>query len=69
MNAGELSREQIQGWVANRFYYKITIPQKDAALIANCPDREIRRHWIQRILDHGGLEFFIEAHGKGWITT
>ncbi len=54
MNAGELSREQIQGWVANRFYYQITIPQKDAALMANCPDREVRRHWVQRILDHDG---------------
>ena len=54
MNAGELTREQIQGWVANRFYYQINIPQKDAALMANCPDREVRRHWIQRILDHDG---------------
>ncbi len=34
------TREQIQGWVANRFYYQISIPRKDAAIIANCPDRE-----------------------------
>ena len=54
MNAGELNREQIQGWVVNRFYYQITIPQKDAALMANCPDRDVRRHWIQRMLDHDG---------------
>jgi pyrroloquinoline-quinone synthase len=54
MNAGELNREQIQGWVVNRFYYQIMIPQKDAALMANCPDREVRRHWIQRMLDHDG---------------
>ena len=31
MHEGELNREQIQGWVANRFYYQINIPQKDAA--------------------------------------
>lgn len=54
MNAGELSREQIQGWVVNRYYYQSNIPQKDAALMANCPDREVRRHWVQRILDHDG---------------
>ena len=54
MNAGELNREQIQGWVVNRFYYQINIPQKDAALMANCPIREVRRHWVQRILDHDG---------------
>jgi len=54
MNAGELNREQIQGWVLNRFYYQIMIPQKDAALMANCPDRDVRWHWIQRMLDHDG---------------
>lgn len=54
MNAGELTREQIQGWVANRYYYQIKIPQKDAAVMANCPDRDVRRHWVQRILDHDG---------------
>ncbi len=54
LNTGKASREQIQGWVANRFYYQIIIPQKDAAVMSNCPDREVRREWIQRILDHDG---------------
>ena len=54
MYAGELSRRQIQGWVANRYYYQIRIPVKDAAILANCPDRSVRQHWIQRILDHDG---------------
>lgn len=54
MTNGELDREQIRSWVANRFYYQIRIPQKDAAIIANCPDRETRRKWVQRILDHDG---------------
>ncbi len=54
MYEGRASREQIQGWVANRFYYQVNIPLKDAAILANCPDREVRREWIQRILDHDG---------------
>ncbi len=56
MNEGRLNREQIQGWVANRFYYQINIPRKDAAILAQCPDREVRRRWIKRILDHDGRE-------------
>ena len=56
MNNGQLRPDQIRTWVANRFYYQISIPQKDAAIIANCPDREIRRKWIRRILDHDGYE-------------
>lgn len=54
MANGELDPEQIRGWVANRFYYQVTIPRKDAALMANCPDRATRRMWIQRIVDHDG---------------
>jgi len=56
MNKGECSKEQIQGWVANRFYYQVCIPVKDAAVLANCPDMATRRKWIQRILDHDGEE-------------
>jgi pyrroloquinoline-quinone synthase len=54
MNAGRLSRGQIQGWVANRFYYQESIPRKDAAILANCPERDVRRRWVQRIVDHDG---------------
>jgi pyrroloquinoline-quinone synthase len=56
LNTGKASPEQIRGWVANRFSYQIAIPVKDAAVMSNCPDREIRRGWIQRILDHDGYE-------------
>ena len=56
MNRGTCSREQIQGWVANRFYYQVTIPNKDAAIMSNCTDRDVRREWVQRILDHDGVD-------------
>jgi pyrroloquinoline-quinone synthase len=54
MDAGELTREELQRWVTNRFYYQKCIPRKDAAILANCPDVEVRRQWIQRIIDHDG---------------
>lgn len=56
LNTGKATPEQIRGWVANRYYYQIAIPVKDAAVLANCPDREVRRGWVQRILDHDGFE-------------
>ena len=56
MAKGELTQQQLQGWVANRFYYQLMIPQKDAALLANCDDPRARRRWIQRLLDHDGHE-------------
>lgn len=54
MNSGHCTPEQIRGWVANRFYYQTTIPIKDAAILANCEDRDARRLWVQRIIDHDG---------------
>ena len=56
MNAGKLDKDAIQLWVANRFYYQSNIPRKDAAILANCPLREVRRQWIGRIIDHDGKE-------------
>jgi pyrroloquinoline-quinone synthase len=56
MNTGLCTREQVQGWVYNRFYYQIAIPLKDAAVLANMTDREQRRQWVLRILDHDGTQ-------------
>jgi pyrroloquinoline-quinone synthase len=56
LNSGRATPEQVRGWVANRFYYQIAIPIKDAAILANCPDPAVRRDWVLRILDHDGFE-------------
>jgi pyrroloquinoline-quinone synthase len=64
MNAGALSPRQIRGWVANRFYYQTNIPRKDAAILANCPDRDVRRRWVRRVVDHDGT-----ADGGGGIEA
>jgi pyrroloquinoline-quinone synthase len=64
MDAGELSREELQRWVANRFYYQRCIPIKDAAILSNCPEIEVRRVWIQRIVDHDG-----RSDGTGGIES
>ncbi len=64
MDAGSLTREQLQRWVTNRFYYQKCIPLKDAAILANCPEVEVRREWIQRIIDHDGT-----TDGTGGIES
>jgi pyrroloquinoline-quinone synthase len=54
MYEGRLSRRQLQGWVANRLAYQRVVPRKDGAILSNCPDPEVRREWLQRIVDHDG---------------
>ncbi len=56
LNSGQCTPAQIRGWVANRFYYQSIIPLKDGAILSNCTDRETRRRWISRILDHDGYD-------------
>jgi pyrroloquinoline-quinone synthase len=56
MNRGELTADQVRGWVANRFEYQRSIPIKDATILANCPLREVRRSWLRRIIDHDGTQ-------------
>jgi pyrroloquinoline-quinone synthase len=70
MAQGKLNAAQLRGWVANRFYYQISIPLKDAAILSNCSDPEIRREWILRILDHDGFDLngIHDAGGiEAWI--
>ncbi|HLH57439.1 MAG TPA: pyrroloquinoline-quinone synthase PqqC [Verrucomicrobiae bacterium] len=55
MNQGKLAPEAVRIWVANRFYYQLNIPIKDAAILSNCPVREVRRIWLHRIVDHDGI--------------
>jgi pyrroloquinoline-quinone synthase len=64
MNAGRLTPEAIRGWVVNRYYYQKSIPIKDAAILSNCPLREVRRIWLHRISDHDGTK-----EGQGGIES
>jgi pyrroloquinoline-quinone synthase len=73
MHKGELTREQLQQWVLNRYYYQTRIPIKDALIVSKSEDPEFRRRWLRRIQDHdgkvsgeGGLELWLRlAQGVG----
>ena len=68
MNGGQCTPDEIRCWVANRFYYQVCIPRKDAAIIANMSDREHRRKWVDRILDHDGCGDY-EGSSAGGIEA
>ena len=48
---------------------------KDAAILSNCPDVEVRKQWIVRITDHdgvgdnvGGIEAWIQLGAAVGLT-
>jgi pyrroloquinoline-quinone synthase len=73
MHTGELTKQQLQQWVVNRYYYQTRIPIKDALIVSKSEDPAFRRMWLHRIQDHdgaapgeGGLELWLRlAEGVG----
>lgn len=55
LHGGQLKKPQVQAWALNRYCYQSAVPRKDAALISRLYDRELRREWVHRLLDHDGF--------------
>jgi pyrroloquinoline-quinone synthase len=54
LHGGKLDKGQVQAWALNRYCYQAAVPRKDAALMSRVLNRELRREWVHRILDHDG---------------
>jgi pyrroloquinoline-quinone synthase len=68
MNAGELTRAQMQAWALNRFCYQDAIPKKDGIILSRSNDPIFRREWIKRIVDHDGNDDLEQDGGiKRWL--
>ncbi len=55
LHGGKLNKGQVQAWALNRYCYQSAVPRKDGALISRAMDRELRREWVHRVLDHDGF--------------
>ena len=55
LHGGKLTKPQVQAWALNRYYYQVTIPRKDTALMSKMPDRALRLEWRNRYFDHDGI--------------
>jgi len=62
LHGGKLTRQQVQAWALNRYYYQAMIPIKDAHALSKLATSELRREWRRRIIDHDG-----DAPGTGGI--
>ena len=54
LHGGELNKGQVQAWALNRYYYQSSIPRKDAGVMGQLTDINIRREWRHRIEEHDG---------------
>ena len=56
MHSGELTREELQDWVANRYCYQQGVVIKDAIVLSKLPSRAERQMWIGRLIDQDGSD-------------
>ncbi len=54
LHGGKLSKGQVAAWALNRYCYQSAVPRKDAAFVSRVFDRQLRRDWIHRVLEHDG---------------
>ena len=67
LHGGKLGKGQVQAWALNRYCYQSGVPRKDAALMSRALDRELRREWIHRMLDHDGANSGDKGGEEGGI--
>jgi len=68
LHGGKLNKGQVQAWALNRYCYQAAVPRKDAALISRVHDRELRREWLHRVLDHDGHPPEEEGGIERWLV-
>jgi pyrroloquinoline-quinone synthase len=66
MHEGRLTREQLQAWALNRYYYQSIIPIKDSIILSRGNDPAFRRAWRKRVIDHDG-DATSEGGIKRWL--
>lgn len=54
LHGGKLKKPQVAAWALNRYCYQSAVPRKDAAFVSRVYDRQLRRDWIHRVLEHDG---------------
>ncbi|AOR36062.1 pyrroloquinoline quinone biosynthesis protein PqqC [Streptomyces fodineus] len=68
LHTGALTQDEMRRWIANRWYYQKCLPQKDAAILANCPDVKVRRRWVERIHYQDGRDDTGSSGLEEWLT-
>ncbi len=63
--AGKLTLDQLRGWAINRYYFHGHIPEKEAAIAANCPP-DVRQLWIEKLVEEAG-EKGKPSHPDLWL--
>ena len=60
---GRCTKQQLQGWAKERYYFTRQVPIKEYSILYNCPHTEVRRMWLPKAIEEEG-EDLIGKPGK-----
>ena len=59
---GRCTKEQLQGWAKDRFYFAKNVPIKEYGILYNCPYPEVRRLWLTKVIEEEGEDLIGKEH-------
>jgi pyrroloquinoline-quinone synthase len=69
---GKCSREQLQGWGKERYYFTKQVPIKEYSILYNCPHTDVRRKWLPKAIEEEGEDLIGKpgkAHPEYWLDV
>lgn len=67
---GRCTKEQLQGWAKERYYFTRQVPIKEYSILYNCPHMEVRRLWLPKAIEEEGEDLIGKAgkpHPEYWL--
>jgi pyrroloquinoline-quinone synthase len=69
---GQCTREQLQGWAKERYYFTKQVPIKEYSILYNCPYPEVRRMWLPKAIEEEGEDLIGKSgkpHPEYWLDV
>ena len=69
---GQCTREQLQGWAKERYYFTKQVPIKEYSILYNCPHTDVRRMWLPKAIEEEGEDLIGKAgkpHPEYWLDV
>lgn len=67
---GKCTREQLQGWAKERYYFVKQVPVKEYGILFNCPYPAVRRVWLTKAIEEEREDIIgreHKAHPEYWL--
>jgi pyrroloquinoline-quinone synthase len=69
---GKCTKEQLQGWAKERYYFTKQVPIKEYSILYNCPHADVRRMWLPKAIEEEGEDVIGKAgkpHPEYWLDV